>query len=392
MPNWGKLSVDLHRKWRGKLAVASKAPLKTRFDLSTAYTPGVAQPCLEIKADASKAYELTWKWNSVAVLSNGTRVLGLGNIGALAALPVMEGKSILFKGFANIDAVPICVDAYTVDEMVAVGKAIAPTFGGINLEDISVPACFEIEEKLINAVDIPVFHDDQHGTAIVTLAALLNALKATGKELKTTRIVANGVGAAGSAILKALHAAGARNVVAFDSKSALSTKRSDVKNTYKEKLLPFLENFEGTLVQALEGADVFIGTSKPNLLSKEMVSKMNDNSIVIALSNPDPEIMPQEAYAGGAKIVCTGRSDFPNQVNNVLAFPGVFRGALDSRARKITPGMKTAAAHALSCLVSEKELKKGIVIPSPFDKRVAKTIALAVALQAEKEAVKDKIT
>ncbi len=387
MANWGQISVKLHAKWKGKLAVQSKAPLKTRFDLSTAYTPGVAEPCREIAKNPAKAYEYTWKWNSVAVLSNGTRVLGLGNIGALAALPVMEGKSVLFKGFADIDAVPVCIDSYTVDEVVAVGKAIAPSFGGINLEDISVPNCFEIEEKLINALDIPVFHDDQHGTAVVTLAAVLNSLEATKREIKNTRFVLNGVGAAGSAILKILHKAGARNVIAFDSTGALTRNRRDVKNTYKAKLLPLLKKFNGEFSNSLEGADVFIGTSKPGLLTSEMVSQMNADSIVIALSNPDPEIMPEEAYAGGAKIVCTGRSDYPNQVNNVLAFPGIFRGALDARAKKITAKMKLAAAYALSSLVSEKERRKGIVIPSPFDKRVAKIIASAVAKQAEKEGV-----
>ncbi len=385
MPNWGKKSVKMHAKWKGKLEVKSKPPLKTKADLSVAYTPGVAQPCLEIAKTPRLAYEYTWKWNSVAVLSNGTRVLGLGNIGPLAALPVMEGKSVLFKRFANIDAVPICVDALTVGEMVAVGKAIAPNFGGINLEDIKVPDCFEIEEKLMNDLDIPVFHDDQHGTAIVTIAAMFNALKATDRDLKNARIVCNGVGAAGSAVLKALYVAGARNVVAFDSTAALSLKRKDLKQTYKSKLAHLVNSFDGSLKEALVNADVFVGTSKPGLLNKKMVSTMGTDSIVITLANPQPEIMPPEAYAGGAKIVCTGRSDFPNQVNNVLAFPGVFRGALDSRARKITSGMKIAAANALAGLVSEKELKKGIVIPSPFDKRVAKTVANAVAKQAKKE-------
>ncbi len=385
--NWAEESLKLHTKWKGKLAVKSKAPLKTKYDLSTAYTPGVAQPCLEIAKDKEKAYEYTWKSNSVAVLSNGTRVLGLGNIGAVAALPVMEGKSILFKGFGNIDAVPICVDAYTVDEMVAVGKAIAPTFGGINLEDISVPQCFEIEERLIAALDIPVFHDDQHGTAIVALAALFNALKATNRDIKTARIVCNGVGAAGSAILKAIYNAGARNIIAFDSKSTLSKNRPELKNTYKEKLLPLVQEFNGSFENAFTGADVFIGTSKPGIVSKQMVSKMNKDAIIIALCNPTPEIMPEEAIAGGAKIVCTGRSDYPNQVNNVLAFPGVFRGALDSKAKKITEGMKLAAANALASLVSDVEISKGIVVPSPFDKKVAKTIANAVSKQPKKEKV-----
>ncbi|MDP3742481.1 MAG: NADP-dependent malic enzyme, partial [Candidatus Micrarchaeota archaeon] len=351
MPNWGNISLKLHKKWKGKLAIASKAPLKTRFDLSTAYTPGVAQPCLEIAKRPAAAYEYTWKGNSVAVLSNGTRVLGLGNIGALAALPVMEGKAILFKQFANIDAVPICVDAKTVEEMVAVGKAIAPTFGGINLEDISVPNCFEIEDQLIKALDIPVFHDDQHGTAIVTLAALLNALKATQRDIRTAGIVCNGVGAAGSAILKMLYVAGARNIVAFDSTGALTTKRKDITGSYKKKLLPLVKNFNGDFVEGLESADVFIGTAgKANILTAEMVRSMNSDSVIIALSNPNPEIMPPLAYSAGAKIVCTGRSDFPNQANNVLVFPGVFRGALDARAKKITAKMKLAAAYALSGL------------------------------------------
>lgn len=388
MPNWGKLSVKLHKKWKGKLAVASKAPLKTRFDLSTAYTPGVAQPCLEIAKHPALAYDYTWKGNSVAVLSNGTRVLGLGNIGPLAALPVMEGKSILFKKFADIDAVPICVDASSVEEMVAVGKAIAPTFGGINLEDISVPNCFEIEDQLVKALDIPVFHDDQHGTAIVVTAVMLNALKATKRDIHTARIVCNGIGAAGSAVLKMLYVAGARNIVAFDSTGALNNKRRDIQKTYKKKLLPLVAGFQGSFHEGLEGADVFIGTAgKSNILTSEMVRSMNRDSVIIALSNPNPEIMPPEAYAGGAKIVCTGRSDFPNQVNNVLVFPGIFRGALDSKAKKITAKMKLAAAYALSALVSEAEIKRGIVIPSPFDKRVAKTIAKAVAKQAKEEGV-----
>ncbi len=385
--NWAEESLKLHKKWRGKLAVKSKAPLKTKYDLSTAYTPGVAQPCLEIAKDKEKAYEYTWKSNSVAVLSNGTRVLGLGNIGALAGLPVMEGKAILFKRFANIDAVPICVDAYTVDELVAVGKAIAPTFGGINLEHISAPECFEVEERLIAALDIRFFHDDQHGTAIVALAALLNALKATNRDIKTTRILCNGVGAAGSAILKALYAAGARNIIAFDSKSALSKNRTELNGTYKEKLIPLVQEFNGSFEQAFAGADVFIGTSKPGIVNRQMVSKMNKNAIIIALCNPTPEIMPEEAIAGGAKIVCTGRSDYPNQVNNVLAFPGVFRGALDSKAKKITAGMKLAAATALAGLVSDEEIAAGTVVPSPFDKKVAKIIAKAVAKQAKKEKV-----
>jgi len=386
MVNWGKISVKMHMKWRGKLAVQSKAPLATKADLSTAYTPGVAQPCLDIQNNPALAYNYTWKWNSVAVLSNGTRVLGLGNIGALAGLPVMEGKAILFKKFANIDAVPLCVDAGSVEEMVAIGKAIAPTFGGINLEDISVPECFEIEDQLVKALDIPVFHDDQHGTAIVTLAALLNAFKATNRKMKNARIVCYGVGAAGSAILKALHNAGARNIVAFDSTAALSTNRGDVKHSYKKGLLPLVTNFDGSFREALEGADVVIGTTgKQNIIDRTMVAKMAENSIVIALTNPNPEIMPPEAYAGGAKIVCSGRSDFPNQTNNALVFPGVFRGALDSRAKKITAGMKLAAAHALAKLVSEKELKKNIVIPSPFDKRVVPAIARAVKHQARLE-------
>jgi len=388
MTNWGKISLKLHKKWKGKLAVQSKAPLRTRFDLSTAYTPGVAQPCLEIAKRPAAVYEYTWKGNSVAVLSNGTRVLGLGNIGPLAALPVMEGKSILFKQFANIDAVPICVNAASVEEMVAIGKAIAPTFGGINLEDISVPNCFEIEDQLVKALDIPVFHDDQHGTAIVATAVMLNALKATHRDIRTARIVCNGVGAAGSAILKMLHVAGARNIVAFDSIGALTMKRKDIRGSYKKKLLPLVKNFNGDFVECLESADVFIGTAgKANILSQEMVRSMNSDSVVIALSNPNPEIMPPLAYAAGAKIVCTGRSDFPNQANNVLVFPGIFRGALDSRAKKITAKMKLAAAYALSGLVSEKERRKGVVIPSPFDKRVAKTIAKAVADQAKREGV-----
>ncbi len=385
--NWAEESIKLHKKWKGKLAVKSKAPLKTKYDLSTAYTPGVAQPCLEIAKNKEAAYDYTWKRNSVVVLSNGTRVLGLGNIGALAGLPVMEGKAVLFKGFANIDAVPLCVNAYTVDELVAIGKAIAPTFGGINLEDISVPDCFEVEERLIAALDIPVFHDDQHGTAIVALAALVNALKATNRDIKTARILCNGVGAAGSAILKAIYAAGARNIIAFDSKSALSKNRPELKGTYKEKLLPLVQEFNGSFEEGFVKADVFIGTSKPGIVTKQMISTMAKDSIVIALSNPVPEIMPEEAVAGGAKIVCTGRSDYPNQVNNVLAFPGVFRGALDSKAKKITDGMKLAAANALASIVSNEEIASGIVVPSPFDKNVAKTIAKAVARQAKKEKV-----
>lgn len=386
--NWGELSIKAHKEYNGKLTTKIKMPLKTKEDLSIAYTPGVAAPCLEIQKKPELLYEMTWCGNLVAVITNGTRVLGLGDIGPKAAMPVMEGKSVLFKGFGNVDSVPICVNEKDADKFIEIVKAIAPSFGGINLEDIRSPDCFYIEEKLINELDIPVFHDDQHGTAIVALAAVMNACKATGKNLKQAKIVVDGVGAAGSSILKLLHLSGARHILAIDSKSTLSDKRSDLKGTYKEALLPLiLEIGVVDLNEVIKGADIYIGTSQADRLKPEHVKSMNSDSIIIALSNPNPEIMPDVAKQAGAAIICTGRSDFPNQVNNVLAFPGIFRGALDVKAAKITQEMKIAAAKAIASLVTKDELAKGIVMPSPFNKKVAKKVAKKVSEKAKEQGV-----
>jgi len=372
-------ALELHEKHKGKFAVVSKVPVSSRAELAVAYTPGVAEPCKEIYQNPEEVYRYTAKGNLVAVVTDGSAVLGLGDIGPRAALPVMEGKAILFKVFADIDAIPICLDTKDPDEIIRAVELIAPTFGGINLEDIGAPRCFEIERRLQERLDIPVFHDDQHGTAIVVLAALLNALKVAGKQLAEVRLVINGAGSAGTAIAKLLLQAGVRHMLVCDRQGILSPSVPRLTPTQHElALLTNPQGTEGALTQALVGADVFIGVSAANTVTREMVATMSTKAIVFAMANPIPEIMPPEAKAGGAFIVGTGRSDFPNQVNNVLAFPGIFRGALDARARKITDAMKLAAAHAIANVLTEDELHVDYIIPDPFDKRVVPAVAAAV--------------
>jgi malate dehydrogenase (oxaloacetate-decarboxylating) len=377
-------ALELHRHHQGKLAVQSKVKVENARDLSLAYSPGVAEPCKEIHLDKQKAYEYTAKGNMVAIVTNGTAVLGLGNIGAHAALPVMEGKAVLFKAFAGVDAFPICLDTEDTEELIRTVKLLEPQFGGVNLEDIAAPACFEIEERLKRETNIPVFHDDQHGTAIVTLAGLLNALKVVGKRIQDIRVVANGAGAAGIATVKLLLAAGVKDVVMCDTKGAIYSGRTEGMNAVKQIIAKNTNHDKrtGSLDQVIAGADVFVGVSVAGALTAEMVRTMNPDSIIFAMANPDPEIHPEEALALGAKIVGTGRSDYPNQVNNVLAFPGVFRGALDTRATNITEDMKVAAAHAIAGLVAPHELAADYIIPRPFDPRVAPTVAAAVAQAA----------
>lgn len=378
-------SLKMHADLRGKLAVKPLVEVKDKEALSSAYTPGVAAPCKEIAKDPSKAYTYTRKWNTVAVVSDGSAVLGLGNIGGLAGLPVMEGKSLLFKEFAGIDSVPIVLSGQDEDDIVKAVEMIAPTFGGINLEDICAPKCFAVEKKLKEKLDIPVFHDDQHGTAIVVTAALFNALKVCGKNMESANIVICGAGSAGIAICKLLLESGANNIIMADRKGLvcegeewLTSAQSEIaKVTNRGKV-------RGSLADAVKGADVFIGVSAPKQLTKEMVGSMAEKPVVFAMANPEPEIYPGEAKAGGAYVVGTGRSDFPNQINNLLAFPGVFRGALDVRAKDISEGMKVAAAKALAALAEEK-LSPEYIIPSPFDGRVAPAVAKAVAEQAKKE-------
>ena len=384
MSNVNEEAIALHKKHQGKLEVVSKVPLKTNYDLTLAYTPGVAAPCIEIAKDNDKIYDYTNRGNLVAVVTNGTAVLGLGNIGAGAGLPVMEGKSILFKGFAGVDAIPICLDTNSVDEIVKTIQLMAPSFGGINLEDIKAPECFDIELALKDSVDIPVFHDDQHGTAIVVGAALINALKLVGKKFEDIKIVVNGAGAAGMAITYLIQKMGAKNIMLCDSTGSIYEGRGKGMNPYKDRIAE-VTNFSheaGQLVDVIKGADVFIGVSKANLLSAEMVESMNKDAIILAMANPVPEIMPEIARDAGARVVCTGRSDFPNQVNNLLAFPGIFRGALDVRATDINEEMKIAASYAIASLVSDSELDEFHVITTPFDKRVAPTVAAAVAKAA----------
>ncbi|MBT3865262.1 NADP-dependent malic enzyme [Candidatus Peregrinibacteria bacterium] len=378
MDELAKASLEAHKKNRGKLETGLKVPLDTAEDMNLYYTPGVAEPCREIASlGAMAAYETTSKWNTIAVVTDGSAVLGLGNIGSLAGLPVMEGKAALFKKFGNVDAVPICLDVESVDEIVAAVKAIAPTFGGINLEDISAPRCFEIEKRLIEELPIPVFHDDQHGTAVVCLAGLINSLKVVEKKASDVRVVISGAGAAGIAITKLLLKYGFANVSLLDSKGLIWAGRDGL-NEHKVEIAEVtnLEKLEGGLDVALKGADIFIGVSKPGIADASMIREMAEGSIVFAMSNPDPEIMPNEAKAGGAAVVATGRSDFPNQINNVLVFPGIFRGALDARVRDITDDMKLAAAEALAALVGEPTADR--VIPGVFDKGVCEAIAKAV--------------
>ncbi len=384
MSNVNEEALALHKEHAGKLEVSSKVPLASSKDLTLAYTPGVAAPCLEIQKDFSKIYDYTTKGNMVAVVTNGTAVLGLGDIGAGAGLPVMEGKAILFKGFAGVDAVPICLDTKSVDEIVKTIQLMAPSFGGINLEDIKAPECFDIESALKESVDIPVFHDDQHGTAIVVSSALINALRLVGKKFEDVKIVVNGAGAAGMAITRLLQRMGAKDILLCDSTGAIFEGRAKGMNPYKDKIAAITNknHQEGQLADVIKGADVFVGVSKAGLLTEELVGTMNKDAIVMAMANPTPEILPDLAKKAGARVVCTGRSDFPNQVNNLLAFPGVFRGALDVRAKDINEEMKVAAAYAIASLIDEKDLKEDHVITDPFDARVAPAVASAVAKAA----------
>lgn len=377
--DYNKEALRVHKEARGKIEINSKVALENRDDLSVAYTPGVAQPCREIHNDIEDVYTYTGKGNMVAVVSDGSAVLGLGNIGAHAAIPVMEGKAVLFKRFADIDAFPICLDTQDVDEIVETCIRIAPVFGGINLEDISAPRCFEVEAKLKERLDIPVFHDDQHGTAIIVSAGLTNALKLVGKKLEEVTIVINGIGAAGTAICLLLEKLGAKNIVLCD-KHGIMNSGEEGTHWMKEELVKKHNptGRKGSLADALVGADVFIGVSAPNLLTSEMLSVMNKDSIVFAMANPTPEIMPDKAKEAGVRVIGTGRSDFPNQVNNCLAFPGVFRGALDARAKAITEDMKVAAVYALAQMVSDEELNEEYILPSALDERVAGCVAEAV--------------
>lgn len=378
--NYFEEALKLHREHQGKLEVVSKTPLKTKDDLSVAYTPGVAEPCRAIHANEEDVYTYTTKGHMVAVVSDGSAVLGLGNIGAKASIPVMEGKAVLFKQFGGVDAVPICLDTQDADEIVETVKRIAPCFGGINLEDIASPKCFEIERRLEAELDIPVFHDDQHGTGIVVTAALLNALKLVGKRMDEIKIVLNGPGAAGTAIIKMMLAAGAKYVTACDEHGILHAARGIGIENHKKELCSItnLEQQQGTLEDALRGADVFVGVSVAGALKPSMIATMNEKPIVFAMANPTPEIMYEEAIAAGVFVMGTGRSDFPNQINNVLAFPGIFKGALRARARDITPAMKVAAAQAIASVVTEQELTPEYIIPSIFDDRVTAAVADAV--------------
>ncbi|MGE5592857.1 MAG: NAD(P)-dependent malic enzyme [Betaproteobacteria bacterium] len=382
-------ALRLHAQNKGKLRVESKVPVRDAHDLSLAYTPGVAEPCKEIYADPEKIYDYTSKGNLVAVVTDGTAVLGLGDIGPGAGMPVMEGKAVLFKAFAGVDAFPICLATKDVEKIVETVKLLEPTFGGINLEDISAPSCFEVESRLKKEVKIPVFHDDQHGTAIVTCAALINALKIVSKKLEDIKVVVSGAGAAGIAITKLLLKLGVADVTLCDTKGAIYAGRMDGMNRYKEEIAQVTNKrrVTGGLKEAVAGADIFVGVSKAGILSEEMVRSMAPDPVVFAMANPVPEIMPDEARKGGAKVVATGRSDFPNQINNVLAFPGVFRGALDVRATDINEDMKLAAVYAISSLVSDDEVSPDYVIPRPFDSRVAPAVAAAVAEAAIKSGV-----
>ena len=372
-------ALEMHRKWNGKLETVSKTPVKTREDLAIAYTPGVAEPCKVIAEDPSAAYTYTMKANTVAVVSDGSAVLGLGNIGPYAAMPVMEGKCVLFKEFGDVNAVPICLDTQDTEEIITAVKNIAPAFGGINLEDISAPRCFEIETRLNEMLDIPVFHDDQHGTAIVVLAGIINGLRVTGKKKEDCKVIVNGAGSAGVAITKLLLTYGFKDVTMCDRLGIIGPDYSDLNWMQKEMTkVTNLSHAAGTLADALKGADIFVGVSAPNIVSPEMVSSMNSDAILFAMANPVPEIMPDVARAAGARVVGTGRSDFPNQVNNVVAFPGIFRGALEGHAKQITEEMKLAAAEAIAGLVSDEELSDEFIMPEAFDPRVAEVVSQAV--------------
>ena len=386
--DYAKESLRLHGEWKGKIEMVTRAPVKTKDDLSLAYTPGVAQPCLEIQKDPSKSYELTRRWNMAAVITDGSAVLGLGDIGPEAGMPVMEGKCVLFKAFGDVDAVPLCVKTHDVDEFVNAVYLMSSSWGGINLEDIAAPRCFEIERKLKEKCDIPIFHDDQHGTAVITLAGLTNALKVVGKKKEDVKIVTSGAGAAAIAITKLLLSAGFQNITMCDRKGAIYAGREGL-NWIKEEMAQVtnLEKKAGSLADMLVGADVFIGVSAPGTVTTEMVNTMNRDAIVFACANPTPEIFPDDAKAGGAAVVSTGRSDYPNQINNVLAFPGIFRGAFDVRASDINEEMKMAAAQALADLVSPEELNADYIIPAAFDERVGPAVAKAVAEAARKSGV-----
>ena len=386
--DYAKESLRLHEQWQGKIEVTATVPVATKDDLSLAYTPGVAQPCLEIQKDVSKSYTLTRRHNLCAVITDGSAVLGLGDIGPEAGMPVMEGKCVLFKAFGGVDAFPLCIKSKDVDEFVNTVYLISGSFGGINLEDIAAPRCFEIERKLKEKCDIPVFHDDQHGTAVITLAGLTNALKVVGKQKETVKIVTSGAGVAAVSIVKLLLAAGYRHITMCDRRGAIYKGRENL-NWVKEEMAEVTnpERRAGSLADMLVGADVFIGVSAPGMVTKEMVQTMNRDAIIFACANPTPEIFPDEAKAGGAKVICTGRSDYPNQINNVLAFPGIFRGAFDVRASDINEPMKMAAAQALADLISPEELSADYIIPAAFDPRVGPAVAKAVAEAARESGV-----
>ena len=387
--DYAKESLRLHEEWKGKIEVVATVPVATKDDLSLAYTPGVAQPCLEVQKDISKSYELTRRHNLCAVITDGTAVLGLGDIGPEAGMPVMEGKCVLFKSFADVDAFPLCVKSKDVDEIVNTIYMISGSFGGINLEDISAPRCFEIERKLKEKCDIPIFHDDQHGTAVITLAGLTNALRVTGKKKEDVKIVTSGAGAAAISITKLLLSAGFKNVVMTDRRGIIYKGREEGMNWIKNEMAEItnLQGEKGSLADALKGADIFIGVSAPGLVTKEMVQSMNKDAIIFSCANPTPEIFPDEAKEAGAAVIATGRSDFPNQINNVLAFPGIFRGTFDVRASDINEEMKVAAAHALAELISDEELSADYIIPKAFDPRVGPAVAKAVAQAARDSGV-----
>ena len=387
--DYAKESLRLHGEWKGKIEVVTRVPVENKDDLSLAYTPGVAQPCLEIQKDVDKSYDLTRRWNMCLVVTDGSAVLGLGNIGPEAGMPVMEGKCVLFKAFGDVDAFPPCIKSNDVDEIVNTIYLISGSFGGVNLEDISAPRCFEIEKKLKEKCDIPIFHDDQHGTAIITLAGLTNALKVVGKKKEDVRIVMNGAGAAAISIARLLLTAGFKDITLCDRKGAIYEGRPEGMNPIKEEMAKVtnLAKKSGSLAEMLVGADVFIGVSAPGAVTTEMVKTMNKDAVVFACANPTPEIFPDDAKAGGAKVVSTGRSDFPNQINNVLAFPGIFRGAFDVRAKEINDEMKLAASEALANLITDEELSPEYIIPKAFDKRVGPAVAKAVAEAAKRTGV-----
>ena len=387
--DYAKESLRLHKEWKGKIEVVATVPVENKDDLSLAYTPGVAQPCLEIQKDVEKSYELTRRHNLCLVVTDGSAVLGLGDIGPEAGMPVMEGKCVLFKAFGDVDAFPLCIKSHDVDEIVNTIYLISGSFAGVNLEDISAPRCFEIERKLKEKCDIPIFHDDQHGTAIITLAGLTNALRLVGKKKEDVRVVVNGAGVAAISITRLLLTAGVKNITLCDRKGAIYEGRTEGMNPVKEEMAKVtnLEKKSGSLADMLVGADVFIGVSAPGMVTPDMVKTMNKDAVIFACANPTPEIFPDDAKAGGARVVATGRSDFPNQINNVLAFPGIFRGAFDVRAKDINDEMKLAAAKALADLITDEELSEDYIIPKAFDKRVGKAVAKAVADAARETGV-----